>query len=104
MLENEWQVLRLRYTYKARYDRQKARDLTSEEYEGLNPEERKKLTHRPLDSDQIEMLVKIAVELHSRAIAQKQERRWWKPVLITAGLSLVGSFIGALAAVLAAGI
>jgi len=94
-LENDWQVLRLRYTYNQTYDPKERRDLKPEEVKDLDPEAKRRLTHKPLDSDQVSMLIRIAIELHSRAIAQEQEKRWWKPALITAGASLVGVIIGA---------
>jgi hypothetical protein len=96
-LSGEWITLRLRYTYDKSYDAQKHRDLSEEEISKLTPDEKEKLTHKPLDPDQIEMLVKTAIELHDRAIAQEQERRWWIPVWLPALVGLLGAILGALA-------
>jgi hypothetical protein len=49
---------------------------------------------KPLEADQVEALMKIAAELHSRAIAQEQQKRWWIP-LFAAIASFVGGILGA---------
>jgi len=47
--------------------------------------------YRPFSSDRMEALMKTAMELHSRAIAYAQERRWLIPLL----LGLLGVILGA---------
>ncbi len=42
-------------------------------------------------SDQIEALMKTAIELHSREVAHQQERRWLTPLLF----ALLGIILGA---------
>jgi ABC-type phosphate/phosphonate transport system permease subunit len=97
-LSGEWTTLRWRYTYDKTYDARSHRELNAEEIDKLLPDEKDKLTHKPLDAGQIEALIRVAIELHSRAIAQEQEGRWWKPVWITALMGFLGALIGALAA------
>ena len=46
-------------------------------------------------SGQIEALMKTAVELHSRAIAQRQENRWWLPIISALAAAIFG-FLGAI--------
>jgi hypothetical protein len=92
-----WATLRWRYTYDKTYNAPKHRDLSAEEINQLTPDEKENLTHKPLTADQIETLIKTAIELHSRAIAYQEEMRWWKPVWISGLLAVLGALIGALA-------
>ena len=42
-------------------------------------------------------LMNLAIELHARALAQKQDSRWWIPIMISllcALMSLCGALIG----------
>src|SRR5579859_3181152 len=84
-----WASLIWRRAYAKSFVSGKQRDLTEDEIKELSAEQREGLTRRPLAGEQIEALLKAAVELHSRAIAQKQESRWWIPVF-TAALGFVG--------------
>jgi len=92
-----WISLRWRYTYDKTYDVKKHRELTDAELAELTPTDRDNLTHKPLEASQIETLINTAIELHTHAIAQQEEMRWWKPILIPSGLALLGAILGALA-------
>ena len=91
-VNGEWISLRWRHAYDRTYSHQRARDLTHDEIAGLSEEERGKLTRKPLESDQIEALMNTAIELHSRAIAHEQEKRWMTPLLF----GLLGIVLGAI--------
>ena len=65
--------------------------LTREEYDNLAGEQRERISRTPLVSDEIAMLVKAGIELHSRALERKKDSRWWIPVV--AGLA--GAIVGA---------
>lgn len=93
-----WGSLRWRYAYDKTYDARAGKLLTDEEKERLSPQQRDALTRKPLDAAQIETLLKTAIELHSRAIAHKQETRWWVTVL----LALLAAIFGLLGAVVSA--
>jgi len=53
------------------------------------------VTKRPLESEQIESLINTAIELHGRAIAYKEEKRWLIPVVLTV-VATIFSFFGAI--------
>jgi hypothetical protein len=65
---------------------------------GFNP--RYDLARKTLAPDQIELLLRVAIDLHAREIALVGNRRWWVAPL----LSLIGAAIGAWGAVRAASI
>lgn len=89
-----WATLRWRHAYDHSYDPDRCENLSAIELKGISVNDRRdKLTKRPLEADQIEALMKTAVELHTRAIAQSQELRWWIPTVA----GLVGVLIGLLA-------
>ena len=45
----------------------------------LSEEEKKRISRRPLTNEDISTLMSTAINLHSKALEQKQERRWWIP-------------------------
>ncbi len=89
-VSGEWVSLRWRHGYDRTYRHEQARDLTHDEIAGLTDDQRGKLTRKPLGSDQIEALMKTAIELHSREVAHQQERRWLTPLLF----ALLGTIVG----------
>jgi len=90
-LSDGWASLRWRHGYDRTYDAMKGCELTATERAGLDKEARQKLTRKPLSAEQIEALMKTAVEFHSRAIAHAQEKRWLAPLLF----GLLGIVVGA---------
>lgn len=89
-VNGEWISLRWRHGYDRNYSAQLARELSIVEIDALTKEGKDELTRKPLSSDQIEALMKTAIELHSRAIAHAQERRWLTPLLFV----LLGTIVG----------
>jgi hypothetical protein len=70
--------------------------LTNEEYDLLSDEfKRDRVSRVPLSSADIKALIDTAVNLHSRALEDQKDKRWWIPVASAIG-GLVGSVIGAL--------
>jgi hypothetical protein len=63
-------------------------------------EQKEKLHRRPLGTDQISALMKIAVELHSRALAQAQDVRWKIPLLTSFAGGLIGALLGFIGALI----
>ena len=89
-------TLGLRHTYAKTYDPQLHRDLSPEEVSRMTEDQkRKRLTPRPLKTDQIELLMRTAIQLHSRTIAQQKEKRWWAAILLTAIVAAISAAIGA---------
>ena len=74
------------------YDVDQEKKISREEYDRL-PEDRKRkrISRTPLDSDEIGMLVKTAIELHSLALDRKKDSRWWISVVV----GLAGVIVGA---------
>jgi len=69
--------------------------LTDEEYSALSPQRKTRVSRAPLGASEVSTLIKTATDLHSRALEQKKESRWWLPI-IAAAASLFGSVTGAL--------
>ena len=94
-----WASLRWRHGYFRTFDAKRGRELSDDERDALPREHQEELTHRPLAADQIEALIKTALEFHARAIAHEQERRWLTPflfALLGAVLAFAGAVLGAL--------
>lgn len=91
-LNGKWASLRWRHAYDRTYDAVEGRELTPGEVSSLPEAERKHITRRPLASDQIEALLKTAVELHARSVAHRAETRWLSPLLF----ALLGGILAAL--------
>ncbi len=89
-VSGEWVSLRWRHGYDRKFSVELARELSHAEVEALASDQRENLTRKPLASDQIEALMKTAIELHSRAVAHAQERRWITPLLF----GLLGTIVG----------
>lgn len=87
--------LRWRHAYDRTYDANKGKELTGDEIDKLSPDAKADLTRKLLTADQIEALLKTAIELHSRAIATQEESRWWIPIIASFIGGILGAIIGA---------
>lgn len=66
--------------------------ITKQDFLALSSEEKERVSRTPLGESEIALLVNTAVELHSRALERKRDRRWW-----TAGaFGIIGVVVGAL--------
>jgi hypothetical protein len=85
-----------RRQYPKRYHVGLLRKISNEEYEELsNDEKLQRVSREPLKSDEIQALIETAINLHSKEVELRQEKRWWIPVLsIVAGL--LGALLGGL--------
>ena len=84
-------TLRWRHGYDRTFRVSELREVSSTELDALPLEQRQELTRKPLTEGQIETLLKTAIELHTRAVAYAQERRWLTPLLF----ALLGVMLGA---------
>jgi hypothetical protein len=94
-----WASLRWRHGYFRTFDPKQGCEISEAQRAALKPQQQEDLTHRPLTADQIEALMKTALELHGRAIAHEKERRWLTPLLFAllgAVLVFCGAILGAL--------
>jgi hypothetical protein len=90
-INGEWISLRMRHGAERTFSPKHGREMTKVEVDDLPEEDWGNLTRRPLTSDQIEALMKTAIELHARGVAHQQERRWLTPLLF----ALLGTVVGA---------
>ena len=67
---------------------------TKQEYKALADPLKVRFSRAPLEVDEIQALVKVAIELHARAESQRRERRW----LVAPALALVGALLGGILA------
>jgi hypothetical protein len=94
-------ALKWRFAFERTYDPRTNIDYTPEQRDAnLTLEQKEKLHRRPLGTDQISALMKIAVELHSRALAQAQDVRWKIPLLTSFAGGLIGALLGFIGALI----
>ena len=91
-VNGEWISLRMRHSSERNYSVGLSRELSKPEIDALTDDDRGNLTRKPLSPDQIETLMKTAIELHARGVAHQQERRWLTPLLF----ALLGIVLGAI--------
>jgi hypothetical protein len=93
-------ALRWRFAQAIDYDPRSGELLSPTDLDKLkrNNDFFSKYTRRPLSADQIDVLIKTAIDLHSRVIAAQQDRRWHWSVLGT----IIASVIGLIAVIAAA--
>jgi hypothetical protein len=85
-----------RRQYPKRFDTQLDRVLSTPEYRALSPSDQERIQRVTLAPADIKTLIDTAINLHSRAIAERAERRWWLPVLTSGIAALIGASIGVL--------
>lgn len=89
--QDGWVSLRWRHGYDRVYSVAAHRELTYEEVVTLSATPNgEKLTRKPLTPEQTAGLMKTAIELHGRAIAHEQERRWLTSFLFP----ILGAMLG----------
>ncbi len=78
------------------YDVDKGSAITKEAYLALSDSQKARISRMPLNSDELEMLISTAINLHARALEHKQDTRWW----IVAAIGFLGALAGGLIAAL----
>lgn len=84
-----------RRQFPKRYDVDRCAMISNDEYELLSSEKKLRVSRVPLSSGDIKALVDTAVNLHSRALEQQKDKRWWVALASAVG-GLIGSVFGAL--------
>lgn len=84
-----------RRQFPKRFDVDEMRVISNDEYEVLTDVQKLRISRVPLAASDIKTLIDTAVNLHSRALEEQKDRRWWV-ALASAGGGLVGSITGAL--------
>jgi len=85
-----------RRQFPKRYDVDTGKLISLEQYEGLTEPKKLRVSRTPLQSSDIKALIDTAVNLHSRALEHQKDRRWWVPLVASAGGGLIGSVVGSL--------
>ncbi len=81
------------------YDVDVRRQIETNEFRAMDASQKARISRSPLSQEEISSLIQTAVELHSRAMEQAKDRRWWLPVLtafIGAASGIAGTLLGAL--------
>lgn len=84
-----------RRQFPKRYDVDTGKVLSNVEYEMLSLEQKLRISRVPLSSVDIKALIDTAVNLHSRALEHRKDKRWWVALAGALG-GLLGSVLGAL--------
>jgi hypothetical protein len=91
-------ALRWRYAFKT-FDSKSGKEYTPAEINALPKEQRWSLTTKPFAGEQVQTLLNTAISLHTRAMEELRESRWWVPAF-AALLGFVGAIFGAILSVL----
>lgn len=83
-----------RRNYRKRYDVNAQRELTLEEYNVLEDDQKNKISRTPLKGDEISILITTAINLHTRAIEQDKENRWLSSPLFSLLGVVLGAYLG----------
>jgi len=92
--ERQGAALVWRRQYPKRFHVDEERRLSTAEMLELGEVELERVSREPLSAGDIRTLIDTAVDLHSRALDQQKEKRWWLP-LVTAVAALLGAVLGA---------
>lgn len=90
-----WVSLRWRFAYQRTYDHLRKIELSNDELNELNNSQKKKLTRKPLTSEQIQSLISTAINLNEKAISDDIRKKWWRP-LLSGVFVIFGALIGLL--------
>lgn len=82
-----------RRQFPKRYDVDRECTISADQYKALNQDQLLRVSRIPLSSDDIKALIDTAVNLHSRALEHRKDRRWWVALASAVG-GLLGSLIG----------
>ncbi len=82
-----------RRAYQKRFDVDAEELITRAEYRSRDKQARSRVSRAPLEDAQIATLVRTALDLHDRQIAQRRESRWWMPMVTGMGGILLGALL-----------
>ena len=84
-----------RRQFQKRYSPDLQDELRFDDYSKLSNQEKTRLSRRPLNALELTSLIKLAVELHTRALDEEKTAKWWVP-LMQGALGIAGVLIGVL--------
>lgn len=85
-----------RRQYPKRFNIDNGVSISKDEFYALSQEEKGRISRNPLEASTIEALIKIAIEMQSRALEHQKDRRWLITLLISGIGGLLGALIGGL--------
>jgi hypothetical protein len=85
-----------RRQYPKRFDVDKDAVITKEDFDLLPPDKKLRISRNPLESGNLETLIKTAIDLHTRALQYQQDKRWRIPLVVSFVGGLTGAIIGGL--------
>lgn len=80
-----------RRTYPKLYAVDREEKISRDQFFQLSDEQKARISRSPLTNSDISTLISAAIQLHSRALEQQQDKRWW----ISGVMGLLGVIIGA---------
>lgn len=80
-----------RRTYPKLYDVDLEGKISRDQFFKLSDEQKARISRSPLTNSDISTLISAAIQLHSRALEQQQDKRWW----ISGVVGLLGVILGA---------
>ncbi|MDO6676511.1 hypothetical protein C7448_102409 [Tenacibaculum gallaicum] len=73
------------------------KEITLDQINNLPATEAKeKISRSPLNSSEVQSLIAVAIDLHTRAFENKKDSRWWVVPVISSISGLIGVLVGAL--------
>jgi hypothetical protein len=93
---NERYALVWRRALPRRFDRQRMRSLTDEEFKNLSEDGKEYLSRLPISETQVKTLIDTAITLHGKAREQSRDYQWWIEKSVTLFAAVIGALLGSL--------
>jgi hypothetical protein len=85
-----------RRQYRKLFNVDTGKEISKDDFLQLPPEKQARISRIPLQAENIESLIRTAIDLHSRALEHQQDKRWRIPLVVSFVGGLIGAIIGGL--------